>query len=181
MHRLSFVSRPRCDVLTRVRVINRMGAAHGRLWSPSSPTSGTSVRRSRTRGYVGTPSSTLSGWNRGGRTSHGDFSRELHTETPSADGNREGPRLRDHWPGLGSPGSIGRRRHACNHLAGVRRCDQGPTGRPTDCFERACGVGAQSLRVPTRHGLRNSIPLERPEPPPASIWERRPARGVVRH
>jgi len=27
----------------------------------------------------------------------------------------------------------------------------------------------------------NSIPLERPEPPPASIWERRPARGVVRH
>ena len=112
---------------------------------------------------------------------HTEIFLELHTETPSADGNREGPRLRDHWPGLGSPGSIGRRRHACNHLAGVRRCDQGPTGRPTDCFERACGVGAQSLRVPTRHGLRNSIPLERPEPPPASIWERRPARGVVRH
>jgi len=164
-----------------VRVIIRMWwAQHTGLWSPSSPscTSGTSVWRTRSRGYVGTPSSTVG---IAEVAPHTEIFIEFHTETPSADGNREGPRLRDHWPGLGSPGSIGRRRHACNHLAGVRRCDQGPTGRPTDCFERACGVGAQSLRVPTRHGLRNSIPLERPEPPPASIWERRPARGVVRH
>jgi hypothetical protein len=184
--RLSVVSRPWCDVLTRVRVIIRMGTAHGSL--ESQLTYVWHERMARARGHEETWAPFVFTFGLGSRRSHltRRFSRGADVESytrkrrrPTATGRSRGFVTIGRVSDLPVKSAVGVMPATTSRASGAVTKGQRAV-RQTASSARAESV-RKALRVPTRHGLRNSIPLERPEPPPASIWERRPARGVVRH